>query len=58
MAIQRIGNPASHESGSAQAAINLFNSTGVDWPVSGDTTVWDFGRHGLKLITSRVNIWK
>lgn len=52
----RPGKPA-HEVVSAQASDSLFKRDGVDWPVSGDDTVIEWGKRGTRAISRRVNIW-
>lgn len=52
----RPGKPA-HETVTATAAHELYTSSGIDWPVSGDDTVIDWGPRGMRAIARRVNVW-
>lgn len=46
-----------HESVSAESANSLFSRDGVDWPVSGDQTLIDWGKRGTRAVSRNVNIW-
>lgn len=54
----RINERNAHATVTIQAATNLFNSDGVDWPVSGDESKLAFGYYGMRQAGKSVNIWE
>lgn len=52
----RPGKPA-HESVTALTAHELYGFSGLDWPVSGDDTVIDWGKRGVRAVSRSVNVW-
>lgn len=48
---------AAHESVSVVAATSLFAANGIDWPVSGDQSLIDWGKRGARAVSRNVNIW-
>lgn len=48
---------SAHESVPAHSAQDLFERDGIDWPVSADDTVIDWGKRGMRAVSKRVNVW-
>lgn len=48
---------AANDRATAVNANELFNSTGIDWPVSGDATTVGYGTIGARRAAQAVHIW-